>query len=521
MGEERNMNRKKKFCCLIALALCVAIAAGGCKSEEPRFTVTMMAELFPSFETVDQTSWLRAIESYTDTEIRFMMVPTLEYVSQVEQLLRSDKLPMVVTANENILDKESFHAYLKAGGFWNLEDYLDEFPDLKEFIGEEVWENSRIQGHIYGIPRLRIQPRYTAYYRKDWADKLGLKAPETLDEIYRMLKAFTELDPDGNGLADTVGLTNSWQKWRAREWNGIETVTTAIGGPNGWKYEESKGEMIPDFATEEYRETLAWFRTLYEEGILDHSFPFLTPVQRQEQFIQGYAGMIFGVIDDAPEMEDRLRQINPEAEVAVLPAVRQEGQPCRVNSTAGYNGLILFNRLGDGAIRTEEELRQVLGFYDRLCGGEGQELLIYGTEGEFYTRKEDGEKELIYKEGNNRSVLAAAVGSYAQIMPMPAYVRTPGDSGLQKEVYDCIEEREKWLVRDDSFGLYSETYTMYGDQLNQRMQKASIRYIMGEITEDGYLSEYEAWYQAGGKKVIEEYTKAYTEAYTNKVIGSN
>lgn len=500
---------KKKQCWWLLLAACTAMITGGCKREEPQAAITMMAELFPSFETVDQSSWLQAIESYTDTEVQFLMVPTLEYVSQVEQLLRSDKLPMVVSANENVLDKESFYVYLQAGGVWSLDEYLDDYPSLKAFVGEEVWDNSRIQGKIYGIPRLRIQPRYTAYYRKDWAEKLGINEPETLDEIYAMLKAFTEQDPDGNGIDDTAGLSNSWQKWRAREWNGIQTVTTALGGPNGWSYKETEGRMVPDFATEEYRETLAWFRKLYEEGILDHSFSYLTPVQRQELFIQGQVGMIFGVIDDAPEMEDRLRQMNPEAEVAILPAIRTDGQPCRINSTAGYNGLILFNHLGDGGIRTETELRRVLEFYDRLCASEGQELLVYGIEGEFFIRREDGEKELIYQEGNNRSMLAAAVGSYAQIMPVPAYVRTSGDSELQKAVYDSIEEREAWLVQDDSFGLYSETYTRYADMLNQRIQKASIRYIMGEITESGYLAEYEAWYREGGEQVIEEYTKAY------------
>lgn len=40
--------------------------------------------------------------------------------------------------------------------------------------------------------------------------------------------------------------------------------------------------MVPDFSTEEYIETLCWFNRLYQEGLMDRSFPFLTAVQRQE-----------------------------------------------------------------------------------------------------------------------------------------------------------------------------------------------------------------------------------------------
>ena len=39
--------------------------------------------------------------------------------------------------------------------------------------------------------------------RQDWLDKLGLKAPTTIDEFEEVIRAFTEDDPDGNGQKDT------------------------------------------------------------------------------------------------------------------------------------------------------------------------------------------------------------------------------------------------------------------------------------------------------------------------------
>ena len=37
------------------------------------------------------------------------------------------------------------------------------------------------------------------WVRQDWLDKLGLKAPQNVDELYTVLKAFRDRDPNGNG----------------------------------------------------------------------------------------------------------------------------------------------------------------------------------------------------------------------------------------------------------------------------------------------------------------------------------
>lgn len=473
---------KKRYILFLgcAVLLCLFLAEG-CKKEENKVRISMMAEQF-STKDKNAQELLSEIDDFTGKSLEIELIPTLEYAVAAEHKIRRNELPMVFTANETIMEYQSFSAYLDAGGFWELDEYLDEYPNLKSFVEDEVWELSKIKGHFYGIPRLRIRPRYAACYRKDWADNLGICPPETLDEIYSMLECFTRQDPDRNGKDDTVGLVSSWQNWKSKEWNGIQTVTTALGGPNGWEYQEETQTMVPDFSTQEYLQTLQWFQKLYKKKILDPSFPFLTAVQRQEKFIQGEAGMIFCVLEDIPELEEKLYLQDSEAEVAILPLIQNKKNEYRVNATSGYNGLFVFNRLGKDGLHTEEELRNALEFYDRLCSEEGQELLLSGD-----------------------------LGSYNQLMPMPVYSIREEDSVMQKKIYDLIEERSAWLVADDSHGLESPTYIMKGEQLNKIIQKASIRFIMGEITEEDYWREYYIWYDRGGKSVIEEYTNAYKQ----------
>lgn len=80
----------------------------------------------------------------------------------------------------------------------NLKKLLDKSPDIKKMI-------TTVNGDLYCFPVLKETP-IDAYYgpqvRKDWLEKLKITPPETVDEWYKMLKAFKTKDPNGNGKAD-------------------------------------------------------------------------------------------------------------------------------------------------------------------------------------------------------------------------------------------------------------------------------------------------------------------------------
>ncbi len=50
-----------------------------------------------------------------------------------------------------------------------------------------------------------VNPNEGLVIRKDWLDKLGLQVPETLDDFYNIMYAFTYNNPDGDGKDDTYG----------------------------------------------------------------------------------------------------------------------------------------------------------------------------------------------------------------------------------------------------------------------------------------------------------------------------
>lgn len=473
-------------------------------SSEP-FNITMIQELF-SAQPPDMTnSWQKKLQEETNTTLDVMYSPTSGYVDKINVLVASSNLPMVIAMRSDLLKSNSIVTGIQNGAYWALDDYIDDYPNLKEQIGDDVWETSAIQGKHYGIPRLRILARNGMYYRKDWAEKLGISAPETLDDLYNMAKAFTEQDPDGNGKNDTWGMEFAYTAVGNNTYNGIDTITTALGGPNGWGYINNK--MVPSFITDEYMTALDFFKKLYDENYMNKDFALLTGTKRNDVFNQGLAGMMGTCIDDTPGVQDTLQKVIPTASLAIAPVLK-ESDPELVNATAGFNGLIMFNKFGSNCIKTEEDLKAVLQFYEDACSEDIQMLIKYGIEGDHYTVGSDGKKALTKKEDGSVK-LNGDIGDFAQLLPRPAFYEKDDDNEIKKEVYANIKARTDLCVLNPTISLTSDSYTQYGSELDKIILDADVKYIMGEIDKAGREAQIKVWREQGGDKIIEEYTAQY------------
>lgn len=521
--------RKKRF---LAMVLAGMMTLGGCGNsgeiaegqtvqdsgfvsetgesgdEDGTFTITMMQELFSDQAPDINNEWYQKMEEMTGVKMEVNFVPTLSYVDKITAFIASQSLPMVFTANTSVLKNNNLLMALDSDGFWALDDYIKEYPNLYEFVEEDIWENSKINGKIYGIPRLRILPRNGAIIRQDWLDNLGLEMPETFEELMEVARAFTEDDPDGNGKDDTVGIVTAYQGVGNRGWNGVQTLATAMGAPNGWAYKD--GSMIPDFGTEEYLEALTYIKELYDAGYLNKDFAEINAETRYDYFDSGNYGIVFGMIDDIKGRNTNLKQVEPDAKLSILSALHEEGQNPIVNATSGSNGLIMFTKFGENAIQTEDELRRVLSYYDQLATEEIQDMTTYGMESVHY-EEIDNVRTLIMSEDGSKTQLETDMGDIGQILMSAPYVRKDDDSEMLTTLYDTIEEREAFCVFDASNGLKSETYDELSSDLDKIMMDAAVKYITGTMDEAGYWKEYENWKSRGGNEVMEEFSAQYQE----------
>lgn len=119
-------------------------------------------------------------------------------------MLTNSPLPDIVQGDKNRINESAVE-----GAFIPLDELIDQYaPNIKRVLEEHpeyVAGSAASDGKLYFIPNLYEGRASMGFYiRKDWLDRLGLSIPTTVDELYEVLKAFREQDPNGNGRKDEV-----------------------------------------------------------------------------------------------------------------------------------------------------------------------------------------------------------------------------------------------------------------------------------------------------------------------------
>lgn len=122
---------------------------------------------------------------------------------------------------------------------------------------------------------LKVSNPYGINIRYDWLKKLGLKTPQTTDELYEVLLAFQRKDVNGSGVRDEVVNTNltSFENGFAQAFGlGHELVV----------FDPIAGEMTSPFYQENVKDYFTYMNKLYNAGLLDVSFDDSSEMQENK-----------------------------------------------------------------------------------------------------------------------------------------------------------------------------------------------------------------------------------------------
>lgn len=436
-----------------------------------------------------------AIEEYTNTELEFQWIPDASKEERLNTALASNNLADIVTLT--ILDNSSVRNALKAGQFWDVEPFLDEFENLSE-ISEDIRQSASIEGVLYGIPFQKPLARNGVVLRKDWLDNLGLEEPTTLEELFEVARAFTEDDPDGNGQDDTTGFMDRADL----KYGAFKTLATYHVVPNEWK--EENGNFTPQFDTPEYIEAMDYMRDLYAGGYINQDFAVTAKTDQQEGFAQGRAGIYVGGLMDAINLYNLASGIEDDMDLAQLNKINKDGSDEYAiwSDNNGIGGLLAFPR---SEVQDEEELRAILQFVNDLHDEEVYTLMTSGIEGVHHEM--DGNVSTRLDE----DLWQQEVQPFSSSRPKEiGYDLITGDE-LKYYSDQLILENEKIAVLNPAYSLESPTYTSNGSELSVIIEDATYQYILGDIDLAGFEAAVDNWYAAGGQQIVEEYNAAWAE----------
>lgn len=465
--------------------------------------LSIMLPIFKTNYPKDDSPVAAELEKRTNTNIHFEWVPNSSYNDKFNITLASGKLPSLIYVPSP--KTASFVNAAKTGAFWELGKYLKDYPNLSK-ANPIILNNSSIDGKTYGIYRSRALGRNGINYRKDWLDAVGLQEPKTIDDFYNMLKAFKEKDPDKNGKNDTYGMV--LVKWTGGWASGFDTIKLWFGAPNKWGIQGDK--LVPEHETPEYLEALKFMKKLYEEKLINQDFAVFDSAKWNDPVVNNQAGVIVDVTDNAARLDDKIHAAlktagkdNPDIHY-VNNLIGVEGKNgLKALPTAGFAGMLAIPK---STVKTEEELKRVLAFLDQLNEADMQQLTSYGLEGVHYTKEND-----YVVPSKDTVLLESEVEGLNQMVPYIPENRglTVKQTELRKRTTQIQKEAEKYVVANPAEPFISEVYNQKGPQLENIINDARIKFIVGQADEAAFKAAIELWRKSGGEDLVKEMNTLY------------
>ncbi|EKN65266.1 extracellular solute-binding protein [Neobacillus bataviensis LMG 21833] len=181
---------------------------------------------------------------------------------------------LLVTWIDNISKVEA-QKYGKDGVFLPLNDLIDKYgTNIKKGMEQVPYLEKGItapDGNIYGLPLLGECYHCSRYGKMwintDWLKNLNLEMPKTTEEYKKVLEAFKNNDPNGNGKKDEVPLSGESTQVGG---NPVQFLMSAFIPDNGKDYiNVTDGKLSLGAMQPEWKEGLKYVNSLYKEGLID------------------------------------------------------------------------------------------------------------------------------------------------------------------------------------------------------------------------------------------------------------
>ncbi len=227
----------------------------------------------PHFAGARDGLWVqRMLEERFAVRLRPIFMDALGYQRKKPLMIAGGPVPDFIWEADPLgLQKAVQHGFIAEVP---LELIARRMPTYYRELTEEApiaWTYASVGGRNFGIPTMNrggALPR-PGVWRMDWLRNVGIeRPPETLEEFGEALRRLTRNDPDGNGVADTYGMSGDISNWW---WVAFSEIFGAFGVlPFDWQ--EVDGRIVWGGCRPEAREALALLRAWYAEGCIHPEF---------------------------------------------------------------------------------------------------------------------------------------------------------------------------------------------------------------------------------------------------------
>ncbi|OXM83471.1 extracellular solute-binding protein [Paenibacillus rigui] len=259
----------------------------------------------PTGDTPESNQYTKYVKENLniDSKMTWQAAKGKDYDQKVNLSIASNDLPDTMIVNDTQLRQ-----MVKAGQIADLTEVYNKFasPTMKSIIDTtkgQAMKAVTFNGKMMAIPNVTAEADmvHMMWIRKDWLDKLGLEVPKTLDDLEKVAKAFVEKDPDGNGKADTIGITgpqlggliNANFITPNNNNYGFDPIFSAFHSYPGFWVKGADGKAIYGSIQPETKQALAKLSELYAKGLIDKEMGVRKDAS--ELIKSGKSGIWFGM----------------------------------------------------------------------------------------------------------------------------------------------------------------------------------------------------------------------------------
>lgn len=346
--------------------------------------------------------------------------PTGDPSEKLSLLLAGRDYPDIV-----LMDRGSdlLGKYIEAGALIALDDYMDQLPNVTEMYGDVLNKTRYKDGKNYYLsnwygydpdPVAGFIMKYSYMVDIVGQERADSAEPFTQEEMFDILKQFKEKYPTIDGK-ETFGMTMN---------GDAKNYFNTLKGMYGMKtyYKDEDGVLHWDVFDPNYIKMLHFVNDLYTAGLLDTEWVVNNNTLCTQKLSAGNIMGCFNAYWDPGDANTAIKA-SDEGEKGQYVAYKVLGDGIAADETT-YGGR---SSLGWDAIAITNNCQNVeaaLKLIDFCASQEGQDLMLWGIEGEDWTK--DGDKYI-----PNEEVVAR----------------------LKNEGNDAVEElgicRWTWFVRND------------------------------------------------------------------------
>jgi putative aldouronate transport system substrate-binding protein len=405
----------------------------------------------------------------TEIDIEIIDLPSSGYADALGVMLLSGDIP------DLIYFQGGDQKMAEQGVLEDLTPWLEKMPNAKAALWPHNVERLKNYPYLlYIFPPRAPQP----LIRTDWLEKTGMEPPDTIEEYEQLFTAIRDGDYDGNGQADTYGVTAFLNT------NELDSIfNKAFGVTSTWMKNDA-GEWVHSRITPQERDKIAWYSKLAAEGLFDKEYVTNKFDVKEDKFYTGRAGVIFGSSAEVIDIYGgKMRQVHPEAELVLL-------SPPKGPAGQGNQAIDVSKEARGFAIATTSEHKEeVMKLLDFMASPEGQMLDRLGFEGEEYIRN-----------GDKIEVTDKISTWYARFFAAANW--QPPVQWMSQAAAESLQQVNDNFVADNAF-VFPAEFAADLDATENVYRSWVFKFISGEASMDQWDQYVTEWNNAGGQRLTD------------------